>query len=437
MPLVLNAQNNGQYGGNLVNQKYAPLLGIQLAQVDNAYYRALFTNRQQVFTGINAYPPNVLEFYGTLPAVAAHPPMVIASSGRAAWMRGILDDAAQYADFNNGYLDQNTFLAAGIVPWYAPERSGNRRVYVVVHWSEYDYYEAQIGNGRYPDVFVAAYRFTATRPALDLVGFGASRYAALQLMIHRGYARAWAVDDNVINVNGFPATPAPVEALMTNVPPVWGIGFNGATSNCTAQDVNADTTFAAGAIALNAAGLLQQVVLWNLDLLRPAHVNYSPLFVASNEDVGFSNYLIASARPTSVITACTVVKIEPAADGADNLGFTRDLPKRRNRVLQILNGIEYDIAINPGAGQVTLGTFITATVLPGAQQPQSAAMVSQARAIEQVMAAAVRRNWIPAANPFDPYNGAANVQLLAPAALPTPAALARPAIHEAPLSAFS
>lgn len=421
MPLVLNARNNGNYGGNLINQKYSPLQNIILTNANPADYSPLFTNRRNLLSGLNTYPPaaTTLEFFRTPPAVVtpAVAPLVVVSSNRAEWMRTILDNAASHGAFT-GYDDATTFND-DVVPWYAPGRSG-RQAYIVVHWSEFDYYEAQVGGNRYPDVTVVGYRFQTTAPTLDIVGFGASRFAALQYVISTGYQRAWAVDDNVVNINGFPQQLATVEALMTDVPPIWGIGFGAATANVRPADLYLQGTVNFNANALNfgatAPGLLQQVVLWNLNLLGPAHVNYSPLFVASNEDVSLSNYLQQTNRDQRIITACTIVKVEPTADSTANVGAHSGMPRRRNRLLSYFANLEGDIPIDPGVGgQRALSTFITDTVLHN--RPRSNALVTQSQAVEQVMSAATMQGWLPPANPFNPYAGAPVVQMRLPAAL--------------------
>ncbi|WP_412530059.1 hypothetical protein [Burkholderia lata] len=424
MPLVLNAHNNANYGGNLINQKYSPLADILINNVDQNEYRQLFSNRIQILTGVNAYPPNALNLYADLPGIdVAHAPLVVISSGRAEWMRDILQTAGEHPDFT-GYLDNQTFrlhgAPCGPVPWYSPRRSG-RPLFVVVHWSEYDYYVQNVGDGTFPDVTIVGFKFTAAHPALDVVGFGASRYAALQFVVSQGYHRAWAVDDNVVNINGFPNDLAAVEANMPANSPIWGISFSGATTNGNyAALYNGTVRFQAVPynFSTTTPGLLQQVVLWNLDLLRQANLNFCPMFVTSNEDISLSNFLRATNRDQRIITGLRVVKYEPTSDSNANLGYTVEIPKRRNRVLQIFNGIEYDTQIDPGTGQVDLSAFVINTILPQAHQPQSTALVVQSRAIEQVMAAATLRGpaWSPP-TAFNPYNGAPVVQNLQSAVL--------------------
>lgn len=421
-PLVLSAQNNVNYGGNLVTQKYSPLENVQVSVPYALGYETLFANRRGALGDANAYPPqlNTLTYYRVNPpaVVAGTAPMVVVSSGRAEWLQYVLQNAVDHGPFT-GYLENNTFQSGSSsvpVAWFAPDRSG-RQLYVVVHHSEYDYYQARLA--QFPNVAVFGYKFSAARPALDIVGFGASRFAALQLMIHLGYHQAWAVDDNVINVNGFPDALATVENLMPLPGTIWGLGFGAATSNINTIS-NQTVVFQNNVTGLanTAPGLLQQVVLWNLDLLGPARINFSPLFVSSNEDVSLSNYLQATHRDERIITQCRVVKFEPFPDpgsGPDsNLGAFTTIPIHRNRMLALFSAGEARTAINPGGGEVALQDFICNTVLPASRQPVSTFLTAQSRAIEQVLSAATLQGWVPAAPamPFDPYNGAPNIQML-------------------------
>jgi hypothetical protein len=426
VPLVLSALNNTNYGGNLINQKYSPLDQI-LLQGERGDYEGLFTARTGVLTNIAAYPPQALNFYAqSWQAVDRNQvPMVVLSSNRGAWMHTLLQNAVnagRQGYFRRGYLSPRTF-DGGLVPWYAPERSGSRWVYVVVHWSEYDFYAGQLAPFARL-IKVVGFEFTAAHPALDIVGLGASRYAALQLLIELGYHRGWVVDDNVVNVNGFPQTPTPVEDCMPVGSDIWGIGFTGATRNINDAELNGAVNFAAADLnfAHTEPGLLQQVVLWNVDRFRAGHLNFCPLFVTSNEDIALCNFLQQSHRDERVITACHVIKFQPVSDTDANLGGTREVPRRRNRLVAIFNNIEADIPFAPrnGGDERPLSQYITATVLPNAQdRAQSTATVVQSKAVEQVMARATLQGWYPDPPiPFDPYAGNANVQRLYPARLP-------------------
>ena len=101
---------------------FLPLENLLLAS-DPADYRGLFTARIGSLTGLNAYPPNALNFYGLMPnARVDDVPMVVISSNRGAWMRKLLDNARKHGRFAYGYLTTNTFKD-GAVPWYVPARS--------------------------------------------------------------------------------------------------------------------------------------------------------------------------------------------------------------------------------------------------------------------------------------------------------------------------
>ena len=419
MPLVLSAKNNPLYGGNLINQKYTPLEKPILSEDDADKYRGLFVGRTGTLTAINAYPPNTLNFYANwakIGVISDQAPLDVASTKRANWMSKFLQTAVTHGAFPQGYLTSTTF-SSGTVPWYAPGRSRNRQVYVVVHWSEYAYYADKL-KAFFPGVAVVGYKFTAALPALDIVGFGVSRFCALQLALTQGYHRAWTVDDNVANVNGFPDRLVRIEANMTNDPPIWAIGFGAATKNNNLEQLNATATFKEVKydFSKTAPGILQQVVLWNLDLFRGANLNFCPLFVTSNEDISISNMLQQSDRDQRIITACSILKSEPVADTDANVGGTVRVPERRNAMITAFNAAEAGIEINPGTGTVLLSAYITDTVLPAAKQPETAAAATQTRAVEQVMAAAVKQGWYTD-TAFKPYNGAPTVARLAPATI--------------------
>ena len=230
------------------------------------------------------------------------------------------------------------------------------------------------------------------------------------------------VDDNVVNINGFPQTTAPVEAHMPVGSPIWGIGFQGATVNIVEGDIGASTTFAEVPYNFGntAPGLLQQVVLWNIDRFHNANLNFCPLFVTSNEDIALCNFLQASGRDERVITACHIVKLAPVNDGDANRGGTVAVPRRRNRLAGIFSNIEDDIPFVPvdGGDRQPLSQYIAETVLPNAlDKARSTAPVVQSKAVEQFMARATLQGWYPA-TAFNPYNGPANVQTLLPGRVP-------------------
>ena len=314
MTLVLHARANENYGGNLVNQKYWPLDGIML-EGERADYVRLFNARIDVLTTAAAYPPQPLNLYYRVAEVDSRVvPMVVISSNRGAWMKQLLLNAVKAntnGDFANGYLSPRTF-AVGPVPLVRAATHGTQTaLYVVVHWSEYSFYKKQLKALQGYDIFVVAFRFESAVPDFDIVGLGACRYAALQFLVHLGYHRAWVVDDNVVNINGFPETLAPVEAHMPLGSPIWGVGFTGTTSNIVEQDLdNGTVTFQA--VPYNFANtkpaFLQQVVLWNVDKFSDYNLNFCPLFVTSNEDIAFCNFLLRNHFDHRRINSLSVIK---------------------------------------------------------------------------------------------------------------------------------
>lgn len=416
MPIA-SVKNNVQYGGNLINQKYAPLENIQLGN-PRATYDAIFQARSIALTQLDVFP-KLLNFYFTPPAVVNvnQPPMVVISSNRAEWLATLFQNATATGQRAGGFTDAHTF-DNGPTPWFSPLRSGNRQVYIVVHHTEYDYYETKIG--AVPNVKVVGYKYTAGHD-FDIVGFGASRFAALELVQLLQYHKAWTVDDNVVNINGFSNDTTQVEGQMTNA--IWAIGFAAATKNLTEGDLYAKATFQAKAynFANDAPGLLQQVVLWNVDLLSANRFNMSPLFFTSNEDTSFSNFLQVTNRTEKIVTELAIIKLEPKNDTGNYAGNS-NFSKRRGRLLSIFANLEEVLSISPisGGGDQPLWAFINDVVLPNSTEPRQDARIALSRAVEQILALAVQQLGQPnfVFSPYQfPNNIAPRSQQQAPATL--------------------
>lgn len=405
--MILTANNNGNYGGTLITQKYSPLEQIITDANDKSAYVSLFNQRITALSAPGAFPKK-LTLVGVWPAAinVNQAPMVVISSTRAQWVKGLLDNQVTHGA-NTGYLDNTTF-SSGAVPWYSPARSG-RPVFFVVHHTEYGYYRQQLSG--YQDVYVVGWRYGSGKPAVvgpnlpQPAGFGASRFAALEMVKNMGYHMAWAVDDNVVNVNGFPNTPATIEADLT--PQIWGIGFAAATTNKTETDLyTGSATFATKAFTFTdqKPGLLQQVVLWNVDLLRTNSKNMSPYFVASNEDVSFSNYLQKNNYDERIIKALSIVKIQPTGDDNRNAGAAL-YAQQRSDLTNYFYQLEKDTQIQKGTNPaVNLSDFVRNTILPNSQIQNGSVPVAQSQAVEQVLAKVTDNGWAPAAA-FDPFAG--------------------------------
>jgi len=402
--MIISAKKNTNYGGSLINQKYTPLDNLNIVNEEKDNYVGLFNSRITSFSSINAFPVklSLISAWPASPIHVANAPMVVISSNRAEWLRKIFDNATAKGA-TTGYNDTETF-DNGLSPWYWPQRS-QRILYVVVQNSEYGYYKSQIGNNRYPNVYVVGWRFPYAKGKFGIgpTGFGASRFAALEMLKDIGYHQAWTADDNVVNVNGFPNTLATIEALMND--DMWGIGFSAATMNFPHDDTFGEATFTTTAFDFSAqkAGLLQQVVLWNIDNLRTNKLNMSPYFVCSNEDVSFSNYLQVYGYAEKVIKSLSVIKTQPENDSKANKGAAV-LAGLREATLKLLFETEKANQVNDGSGAANINTFIKEKVLKGSAGAATPLAVTQSQAIEQALAEAVSNKWAPA-KIFNPYSG--------------------------------
>jgi hypothetical protein len=365
--MTLTAKNNKQYGGDLINQKYAPLQNITdpADEADETFLVKLFNRRVTALSAANAFPKTLTLLCRAWPVPNVdEPPMVVISSNRAEWIERLFKNGTKKntaAEFT-GY-DDTTSFAEDAVAWYDPLRSG-RLLFIVVHHVEYMHYRELFAP--YANVYVVGWRFPARTRRVRPAGFGASRFAALELVKNLGYHKAWMVDDNVINVNGFPNGLETIEALMTA--DTFGIGFKAATKNMTPADLYGDEakvnfTPIDFDFEKQTAGLLQQVVLWNLDKLREENLNTSPYFVTSNEDVSLSNYLQKKKKTEKVITALSIIKLATAPDKS-NTGAA-ELGKIKSALLEFLFHLEKHTQIKiDGAASADLGTVVKNTILP-------------------------------------------------------------------------
>jgi hypothetical protein len=406
--MTLGASNNTTFGGTLINQKYSPLERIEISETDRDFYVGLFNRRINALSAGNVFPKKLSLLSSTWPTpVVDTPPMVVISSNRAEWMSALFESG----DLKNrdaaftGYNDRTTF-AKGPVAWYDPLRS-QRPLFIVVHHAEYAYYRKLLGS--YRNVYIVGWRFQFPRGGLGPAGFGASRFAALELVKMLGYHKAWTVDDNVVNVNGFPNRLATIEAFLTA--DMWGIGFSAATINQLAgalYDGTATFTPNTFDFTKQKSSLLQQVVLWNVDLLRTNNLNMSHYFVTSNEDVSFINYLQTNKKDERMIKSLSVLKLEPTPD-KENRGVT-ELGTIKASLLKFLFNLERTTQIKNGtATPVNLGDFVKTTILPQSldavpKPPNRKIHATQSMAIEQALAMAVSKGWAPA-KIFDPYQG--------------------------------
>jgi hypothetical protein len=426
--LVINAANNPTYGSPEVNNKYAPLQDIKLTLPfrpnpnepenpgDRDLARKIISKRLSALSDLGAFPKK-LKLYYTLPAPVNvnTPAVIVISSNRAEWIADQFE--APDPKYNpTGYLDGQT-ITKGHYLWWSPARS-TRPVFITVHYTEYDYYVEKLG--QVPNVTIVGWHAETVKNTVDVVGFGASRFAALELAKYLGFHRAWVVDDNVVNINGFPNQLTAVEANMTD--DMWGIGFKASTIAYAQGNIPAVTSFAAVAYDFSKAapGLLQQAALWNIDQLRNNNVNMSPCFPMSNEDVSFCNWMIKSKKVQRYIKGLEIVKMAAAPD-QKNEG-AKEVDKRRTRMVALFSTYESELSVKPpNAAASPLPDFVRNVVIKVGTAKSEKSTIAQCRCAEQVMSAALEE-WAPPDGLFNPYRNIANVndrvERFAPAQLP-------------------
>jgi hypothetical protein len=445
--MAITTDKNTQYGPPLVNQKYAPLLDPQFTNVDQAVYTALITNRAANLRAANRLGRPLTLATNTwdkaVKAEATHlPPLVVISSNRSGWIAGGIVAAQKQLN----HLGLRKFANASDLraleanadqgqspPIYAPTRiGGNRNVYIVVHLLEYNTYKTALaGTG----IRIVGYRFDESGggpQGVSLVGFGASRFAAMEFckVLRRLAAAAaggnapwdyaWLVDDNVVALSNFAGLAAAEAALQANE---VCVGIHGGTS---AETFLTNRTWAraevaegrgrqAGALpADEPPGIVQQMSLWNVNYLDTNYLNFGPIYITSAEDLSITNYFNSQNIPyryykgIGVRKEDTVYDNGPAATLLNNArkaiaGFTTRCEARAGQppapppptMIQPVNADD--------GGVQNLTNFIVNRVLPNAaplrEQAGNANVQNTAKcqAVEQIVCGAIDEGFVAVA----------------------------------------
>jgi Txe/YoeB family toxin of Txe-Axe toxin-antitoxin module len=437
MPIPV--RNNTNYGNDIVTQKYTPLDINQMDLSDSQdEVVELFQHRIQALENQNIFPKRLTLRATDWDAIQQHeanddsaPPIVVVSSNRSTWIRAAWNNAEEIQDDNYDDVNDVRALVAGFTPWYSPKRinDAHRQVYIVVHVLEYEKYRVSLADtgmiviGWEFDRNVQG-RYSATHRSY--VGFGVSRYAAIEFCKHvfnvrfndddaetaniplaANRQKAWLVDDNVAYVQSFPSF-ADAEAELGDG--VWGLGFTGATRNSNAQTVrDLQSTNAArlGNDLTDTNYFLQQCVLWNIGQLNAEVLNFSPYFISSAEDTSLSSHLmnvnggskVRFARGATVIKS--IVENAENGNGHDNDNTATTLAAIRNRNLFNYYIFEFNTAVekpqNQNEGENTLADYITRYVLPNTPQADENPHITTSKAVEQIMAKTIKDHgvWVP------------------------------------------
>jgi hypothetical protein len=345
--MPITTDRNPNYGPPLPSQKYAPLSATVYAAADGPIYDGLLNNRMAMLRAAGLIGQQldltVPSWAATTAAEAGHlPPLVVVSSNRANWIKqGVLAGNAELANLGiaafanasdlRALTDLNNDLGVS-PPLYAPSRIGpNRNVYVVVNIAEYKIYKAALAPLGITPVGWSFAKGVSARRGLAMVGFGASRFAALQFcktLRARAAAAAggappwdsaWLIDDNTVALTNFAGFAAAEAALGGDA----CAGFRGGTvAEASATNkawARAELHAGRGqqAATLPAAlklGIVQQTALWNIAYFDDNHLNFGPLFINSAEDSSISNYFNHAGIGYQFYNDIRVVKEVPTYD---------------------------------------------------------------------------------------------------------------------------
>ena len=436
--MAIYIDRNAQYGGSLVTSKYSPLLNIvyESTPADRKVYSDLLTSRssrlrnEHLLGGrLSLLVPN---WAAASRDAGTKPPLVVISSNRSKWIKQGLDAAAdRLKELRLDAFDNASDLRAIVdpsaskrpvpppiypvsPPIYAPKRIGSgRRVYVVVHASEYQMY-AKVLAGTGITVVGWAFPRPAPEPRLMLMGFGASRFAAIEFCkeLRRAatparseapWNQAWLLDDNVVAMSPF-AGFTKFEAALE--PRDVCAGFHGGTTTFPRSKSSA---WAAAEIVArrgvetlavptnNPPGIVQQASLWNIKYLADNHLNFSPLFITSGEDLSFVNYFEAKKIGYRYYTGTGVLKETPTPDGGVAAG--RVSAARERLAKWMTDGEKVAPLIRPAqrddGGDQPLSTFVVDRVLPKSSAlkaqagSESVQCTARSHAVEQICCGAI------------------------------------------------
>jgi len=356
------AYRSAKYGPPNVTDKYRPLDEINFKETDPDFCKTLLTRRWQVLKYIGLLPQTLgllLPNWETAIAAEAgkNPPLVVISTNRSNWIKKGIDagnrqlEALDVTQFDNA-SDLRALLGTArqtvSPPMYHPSRIGSagpRNVYVVVHAAEYLTYKRTLaGTG----ITVVGWIFQPPREnEMPLVGFGASRFAAIQFCKELRTAAgepwnyAWLFDDNVVAFTSF-AGYTKVEAAMAKgkrdprkpkpIPYICA-GFSGGTKTISVtknakwaydeleagkEDEIRGKQYAELPPTKPDGGVIQQAALWNIAELTAKHLNFGPIFLTSGEDVSFGNYFMRNDEiPFLYYEGIGIVKEDNENDGSE------------------------------------------------------------------------------------------------------------------------
>ena len=379
--MVIKAKINTAYGPPNVTSKYSPLADITMETANKSLHEALLDNRLKLlkFAGLLPQTLNLITNWDDAIGneVETKPPLVVISTNRSLWIKnGIGAFAAQPAD-QRGIISSSDLRALTArnrqttsPPMYIPDRIGeaasDRNVYIVVHASEYTTYKRNLAG---TNITVVGWEFNLPKAnraprGVWLCGFGASRYAAIEFCkTLRTQATpedegapwdyAWLFDDNVVAFTGFDGYGVVEDRMDADH---VCTGFSGGS---VAKEFSENRTWANSEVEAGrhvprkkmadpiTTGLIQQAALWNIDYLTREHLNFSPVFLTSAEDVSLSTYFDIMEIPYHYYDGVTVVKETPFADGSQGAEKVSQARQRLTEWFTYMEGNDPPVAPTP------------------------------------------------------------------------------------------
>lgn len=400
-----------------VTQKYTPLNNIQVSTGDTTAVQQIANGRIGAITSMGIrvdrltfLADHTIDWYASREQ-GNNSPLVVVSSNRSAWIKncyenaeGILSGITPAVTNFNSVMDTRA-LQAGAVPFYIPIRmtaveAATRNVYIFVAADEYNEYRTNLKD---TGITVIGWRTDGEA----IAGFGASRYAALEFFkyINRtngASASIWMLDDNVAYIRAFPGLAVVEGQLGTS----YGLGFKGSTqvssdSTFTAMSQNAQPA-AAAATAHEKAPILQQAVLWNVNLFNASNYTFSPYFITSAEDTSLTKFL--GQDNCQFYGGCEIFK---GMATYDNTIKVRALQGAKNLLIDYCYKAPPAIAFTSDvvSGAKTLGEVIIAARDADTSPPKISGVASEetvgqtySKAVEQILSAALdKKIALPAA----------------------------------------
>lgn len=348
MTMAIEAQINTGYNpqGNIY-QKYRPLDHDNLkidVNADKDTIKKIATDRINILKDDNRNiyllkfrAKKMQQIQQTEKAAGRKPPLGIVSSGRSAWIKKMYATGRSILGNNQRFagIDDLTPIANGDkIPVYFPYRltaedADQRGFYIFVQQNEYQTYVTDLKD---TGITVIGYELgTEYKPML---GFGASRYAAVNFFSNIGASMAWLIDDNVLYIARLHEFSF-FEAKMNSTPGCWALGGTGQATYQTEKSLRDIRKTSVYTPPTNFMGpdFLQQAVLWNIKQFVGNTINFSPYFICSGEDVSISYFL--GKDKCKAFYECLIYK------GCDSkAAANKQLQKLKNGIYNLIDGVD-------------------------------------------------------------------------------------------------